>query len=418
MRPVDRIALLTGGGDRPYAHGLAFSLAAAGVRADFIGSDFLDSETLRDLDEIRFLNLRGDMSPEAPSCKKAIRVFRYYARLLAYSLTSDARIFHVLWNNRFESFDRTILMGFYRLLGKRVVRTVHNVNAAERDGRDTAFNRFTLKIQYALSHHLFVHTEQMKQQLMTQFGVAEQAISVIPFGINDTVPNTGLGNGDARRRLGLAGDHRVLLFFGNIAPYKGVEILVDAFASIARDDPRYRLVIAGRPKGEEAYWEEVQRSILALGVADKVVTRIEYIPDEQTEVYFKAADVLVLPYTYVFQSGVLFLGYNFGLPVIASDVGSLREDIVEGRTGFVCQPKDARSLEARIRQFFSSAIWERRNQARADIKRFADERYSWSAVAETTRQVYLRLLGVTGDAHDASGLSTCRSGADERPMPK
>lgn len=358
------------------------------------------------------------MSPEAPSGRKAVRVFRYYARLLAYSLTSDARIFHVLWNNRFESFDRTILMGFYRLLGKRVVRTVHNVNAAERDQRDTAFNRLTLKIQYALSHHLFVHTEQMKQQLMTQFGVDEDAVSVIPFGINDTVPNTALVKEDARRELGLRGDDRVLLFFGNIAPYKGVQILVDAFASIAKDDPRYKLVIAGRPKGEEAYWEEVQRSIVALGVADKIITRIEYIPDEQTEVFFKAADVLVLPYTYVFQSGVLFLGYNFGLPVIASDVGSLRDDIVEGRTGFVCRPQDASSLESWIRQYFSSSIWERRDDARADIKRFANERYSWSAVSETTKQVYLRLLGETDEAHGAAGPSMCRSDADERPMPK
>ena len=58
--------------------------------------------------------------------------------------------------------------------------------------------------------------------------------------------------------------------------------------------------------------------------------RIESVPDAETELYFKAADVLALPYTHVFQSGVLFLGYNFGLPVIASDVASLREDVVEG----------------------------------------------------------------------------------------
>ena len=387
------VALLTGGGDRPYAHGLAFSLAAAGVRMDFIGSDFLESEALRALEEVRFLNLRGDMSPEASPGKKALRVFRYYARLLAYSLTSDASIFHVLWNNRFEAFDRTILMGLYRLLGKRVVRTVHNVNDAERDGRDTAFNRFTLRIQYALSHHLFVHTEQMKQQLLSQFGVAASAISVIPFGINDTVPNTGLGNAEARRRLGLGDNDRVLLFFGNIAPYKGVEFLVDAFASLASEEPRYRLVIAGRPKGAEAYWAEVQRRIRTLGIEDKVLARIEYIPDEETEVYFKAADVLILPYTHVFQSGVLFLGYNFGLPVIASDVGSLREDIVEGRTGFVCRPNDAHSLEAKIRQYFSCPIWERRDAARAEIKRYADEKYSWTAVAATTKRVYLALSG-------------------------
>jgi glycosyltransferase involved in cell wall biosynthesis len=290
-----------------------------------------------------------------------------------------------------------------------VVLTVHNVNAAERDGSDGAFNRFTLRIQYALSHHLFVHTEQMKQQLMSQFGVAESAISIIPFGINDTVPNTGLGHQEARRRLGLASEDRVLLFFGNIAPYKGVEFLVDAFAALAGEKPRYHLVIAGRPKGAEAYWAEVQRRIRTSGIEDRVTERIEYIPDEDTEIYFKAADVLILPYTRVYQSGVLFLGYNFGLPAIASDVGSLREDIVEGRTGFVCRAYDARSLEAKIRQYFSCPIWERRDEARADIKRFADEKYSWTAIAAITKRVYVALLG---------DESKRRSGTDERPMPK
>ena len=66
----------------------------------------------------------------------------------------------------------------------------------------------------------------------------------------------------------------------------------------------------------------------------------EFIPDEETEIYFKAADVLVLPYRHIYQSGVLFLGYSFGLPVLAADVGSLKDEIVEGKTGFVFRPED------------------------------------------------------------------------------
>ena len=83
----------------------------------------------------------------------------------------------------------------------------------------------------------------------------------------------------------------------------------------------------------------------------------DYIPDSETELYFKAADVLALRTQDIFQSGVLFLGYSFGLPVVVTDVGSLRQDVVEGRTGFVCRPEDPHDLAASIARFFSSDLF-------------------------------------------------------------
>ena len=91
---------------------------------------------------------------------------------------------------------------------------------------------------------------------------------------------------------------------------------------------------------------EIQRAIERDVSRWRVLQRIGFIPDEETELYFKAADVLVLPYTRVYQSGVIVLGYTFGLPVIAADVGSLREEIVEGKTGFLCKPGDSIALNA------------------------------------------------------------------------
>ena len=116
-----------------------------------------------------------------------------------------------------------------------------------------------------------------------------------------------------------------------------------------------------------------------------MIERIEYVPDADTEIYFKAADVLVLPYVHIFQSGVLFLGYNFGLPVIASDVGSLREDIVEGKTGFVCKPRDPVDLAKSIETYFSSELYRHLDARRQEIRDFANERYSWTRVGEITR---------------------------------
>ena len=99
----------------------------------------------------------------------------------------------------------------------------------------------------------------------------------------------------------------------------------------------------------------------------------------------------VLPYTLVFQSGVLFLSYSFGLPVIASDVGSFREDIIEGETGFVCKPCDADDLANKIETYFKSDLFRALDRRRPKIRDYAIGRNSWEVVSEKTAQVYEKL---------------------------
>ena len=386
------VALLTGGGDRPYALGLAQSLAQEGVSLDFISSDFLESEDLRANPRVRVLNLRGSMDPTAQMVSRIGRVLRYYLRLIRYAFSAEPKIFHILWNNKFELIDRTLLVWYYRLCGRRIVMTVHNVNVRKRDGNDSAFNRATLRIQYRACEHLFVHTDEMKRDLIDSFAVSEKKVSVIPFGINSTVPDTGLASEEARARLGLALDDQVLLFFGNIAPYKGVEFLVAAMEAIENRLPRVHAIIAGRPKGAESYWRGLNERIEAAGLGSRIIRHIEYIPDEDTETFFKAADLLVLPYTRVFQSGVLFLAYNFGLPVIAADIASMKDDIVEGETGYVFEPGSGEDLATKIESYFASPLYADLSEARSRIRQYAAERYSWAKVAAITNAIYSALL--------------------------
>jgi glycosyltransferase involved in cell wall biosynthesis len=183
-----------------------------------------------------------------------------------------------------------------------------------------------------------------------------------------------------------------MLFFGNIARYMGLEYFVEAFIALAQESDLYRLVIVGRPKGGEDYWLSIQQRIVANGLNGRVVQRIEYVPDEQTELFFKAADVLVLPYTHIFQSGVLFLGYGFGLPVIAADVGALKEEIISGKTGLVFEPRNSNALAQVLRTYFDSALYRDLDRNRQLIRDYANERYSWTRAAETIVAVYKALL--------------------------
>jgi len=234
----------------------------------------------------------------------------------------------------------------------------------------------------------------MKKELSAEFRVNEKVITVIPFGINNSVPDTCITPAQARQKLGILEDKKVILFFGNIGPYKGLDILVAGFQQVASRSPFYQLIIAGKPRrGDEGYLDLIQESIRQSPYAERVVQKIEYIPDEETELYFKAADVLVLPYTHVFQSGVLFLGYSFGLPVIATNVGSLEEDIIEGRTGCLCKPRDPIDLARAIERYFESDLFKDLHARRQGIRDFANQRHSWEIVGEMTREVYAELLG-------------------------
>src|SRR5262249_30447043 len=172
----------------------------------------------------------------------------------------------------------------------------------------------------------------------------------------------------------------------------GVEYLISAFSALLSQDRSYRLIIVGRPKGSEDYWKQIQQEITRSRVSDRIIQRIEYIPDELTELYFKAADVLILPYTQVFQSGVLFLSYSFGLPVIAADVGTLREEIVEGVTGFAVKPRDSVDLASKVEKYFNSELFGDLENRRPQISKYANERYSWDKVAAITMAVYSNLL--------------------------
>jgi glycosyltransferase involved in cell wall biosynthesis len=310
-------------------------------------------------------------------------------RLLRYAAATDAKVFHILWLNRFVYLDRTLLTLYYKALGKRLVFTSHNVNAGARDGTDSPLNRLTLRFMYRRLDHIIVHTEKMKQQLQEEFGVGEENITVLPCGINHMVSKTEMTRAEARSRLGLGESEKAALFFGVITPYKGLEVLLRATAVLRSGREPVKLIIAGKvDRGFEAYGMELQALIEKHDLRGLLVERIGYIPDGDVEVYFKAADVLVLPYQYVYQSGVLFLAFHFGLPVIASDVGSLRDYVTEDLSGFVCRPGDPDELAGTIERYFGSPLFQDLELTRREIIRRAARDYSWDAIGQKTAAIY------------------------------
>jgi glycosyltransferase involved in cell wall biosynthesis len=387
-----RVALFTGCKDRPYAVELAVALAASGVSVDFIGDKTLDGPELHATPRLTFLDF-GGIVRTGGSVKRIASLLSYYVRLVRYAAFSDSVVFHILWNNRLEYMDRTLLTCYYRLRRRKVVLTAHNVNQAKRDGNDSILNRLTLKWQYRLIDHILVHTRKMKEELIRDFGVHEDAVTILNHPINTAVPNTELTPAQAKRRLGIPENAKVVLFFGRISPYKGVEYLLTAFEELVNADPQYRLIIAGQPKkGNEGYLARIRAAAAREANSRRIILRDEFIPDTDVELYMKAADVVALPYTDIAQSGVMFTAHAFGLPVIAADVGSFRETVIEDKTGFLFAPGDPADLARTIERYFASDLFKQLDRARGEIREHFLTRHSWHAAARHTSHVYQQLM--------------------------
>lgn len=385
------VALLTGGVDRHYVCALGKALAASGLALDLVGTDEMVSE-MSGFGNVKVLALYTTHRPDRSLLQKLVSYIGVYSRLIRYAATSASRVFHIFWEYKFPFIDRTFLLLYYKILGKRIALTAHNVNRAERDGVDSFWNRLTLRIQYRLVDHIFVHTKGMKDQLASSFGICPDKVTVIPFGSGGMVPRSLLTPAAAKRKLGLPESSRTILFFGRIARYKGLDLLVDAFERIAVDERRYRLIIAGESTSDwSQHWEEIRDRIESSTIREQVLQEIRHVRDDAMEVYFKAANVLVLPYRQIFQSGVLFMSHSFGLPVIAADVDSFRDEITEGTNGFLCRPNDAEDLAKAIERYFSSELFRSLEERRAGIQELLRRTHSWEIVAKMTGDVYVGL---------------------------
>jgi D-inositol-3-phosphate glycosyltransferase len=387
-----KVSLLSGGADKPYSLSMLQTLVSKGMKVDFIGNDDMSTAEIAAHESVNFLNLRGNQNPNASTRRKIARVLRYYCRLIKYATLTDSPLFHILWFGKFVLFDRTFLNIYFKLLGKKMVFTAHNIDEKQRDGGNHLLNRLSLKILYNLVDHIFVHTLKMKSQLVQEFNINEAKVSVIPFGIDNTIPKSDMTRSEAKAKLRLDDHEKVLLFFGNIAPYKGLEYLLYAMDRLRSGSDLFKLIIAGQIKCSHSYWERIEYIIEDLNLNDYVIKKIKYIQDEDVEALFKSSDVLILPYKFIFQSGVLFLSYSFGLPAIATDVGSLREYIEEGRTGMVCRAEDPDDLADTIRRYFASDLFLNLEENMRDILVYGNEKYSWDEVGNITCGVYENLL--------------------------
>lgn len=318
-----------------------------------------------------------------PGWKRGLRYLKGFFNAFKHARQRGARIahFHVFHVGVLEAAG--VLMA--RAAGLRSVVTVHDVEAFKPGSR----SKLMRSITYGLSTRLIVHNNTSRAELLTRSGVRPEKVSVIPHGSYLGLVAPSIDRMKARRVLGLPEhEERLILFFGQIKDVKGLDLLLEAFGNVQAELGRCRLLIAG--KVWKADFSRYQAIIDQHELADLVDLRIRYIPDSDVAAYYSAADLVVLPYRKIYQSGVLLMAMSFGTPVLASDLPGMTEIVEAGRNGFLFRSGDSDDLARELIRVLND------HAGRASVARQAlhdmETRFSWHAIGCDLKGVYQEAL--------------------------
>jgi len=370
-----RVIIIANGFQVDYIQNLVPGLAKHITKVEFIGSDiysFLGNS------QIEFYNLRGSHDEHAGMMIKMTRIFKYYFRLMLFLIRSKATVVHIQWI-RFELIDGVVFPIIIRLLGKKVVYTAHNVIPHDTSGKWVEFKFWMI---YSLQNLILVHTNFIKNELLIRFKVKENRVVVVPHGVYRVQDNNEIDKVSARRELGIPEDKFVILFFGIVSKYKGYDLLVDA-SNLITDIDRCFFLVGGKINPDyRAEFDQISQRCRE----DSFKFLSKYLTEREVEICFKASDVCVIPYREASQSGVLFMAYAYGLPVIAPDIGGFKDDILYGKTGLLYSGVESASLAKAIDLATSVNFLQRE-----DMKEYVDNTYSWDIIGANLAKIYFTL---------------------------
>lgn len=270
-------------------------------------------------------------------------------------------------------YDLTLLLNKMPPL----VTTIHDVYRHPGD-RDNVFgSEYTKRIAFSRSQQIIVHAESLKKTLTQDFRIPQHQVNILQHG--------ELGSLYQRRAKEnyIQREPYTLLFFGRIWPYKGLNYLIEALPLIAAKIPEFKLIIAGRGENIQQYFPN--------GLDSKRIEMINgFIPKEDVAALFQRATISVLPYIEASQSGVAALSYGMGTPIVASDVGGLKEVIKHEKDGLLVPPRDVQALADAIIRLLSDRNLQQQMQAAALAR--CQQDLNWSNLAEKTSEIYHKAM--------------------------
>ncbi|MFI4992342.1 MAG: glycosyltransferase family 4 protein [Solirubrobacterales bacterium] len=364
----------------PYDHALCRALGAAGAEVELFTSRFAYGPVaLPDGYERREFFYRAARGAPRSRLRTATKLAGHVPGMLRYRRAARAAdIAHFQWLP-VQHLDGRLLPRGRDGWGPKLILTAHDVMPREpRPGQLSAQRRL-----YERFDAVVVHSEHGRERLTRELSLEPDRVHVIPHGVFDhlAAERPGAGN-EPGGRAPFQTEKPVVLCFGLMRPYKGIDVLLQAWHGIEDAE----LWIAGMPR--------MDISRLRAGAPPNVRFVPRFITDPELPAYFRRADLVVLPYREIDQSGVLFTALAFGKPLLLSDVGGFPEIAATGAARTV-PAGDPAALRCALQELLgdSAALVSMAARARAA----AEGEYSWEAIARRTLDLYESLLRERAD---------------------
>jgi glycosyltransferase involved in cell wall biosynthesis len=234
--------------------------------------------------------------------------------------------------------------------------------------------------------HYIVHTQYSKLALEKQLEIPAQRISVIPHGVFSYYKEI-ISKMEPPSQWAQSVGKKKILFFGVLKPYKGVDVLLRAFAHLPKEISKDAVLqIVGYPKMPVGPLKDLTQR---LGIENQVLWDLRYLEESEVAAYFASSDVVVLPYRRIDQSGVLMIAIAFCIPIIATNVGGIAE-IIKNRThGILVEPDNVKALAQALEYILSDD--NTREQMKKALQDLSTGELSWESVAKKTMCVYQKL---------------------------
>jgi glycosyltransferase involved in cell wall biosynthesis len=313
--------------------------------------------------------------------------------LNAVRSNKDVSVVHVHWldayifnpSSRSKTLLHTILtiaqLLIINLKNTPVVWTVHNLVSHESTypWLERLFKHIIVRY---ICDALFVHCEAVTAEIVAEYKLPDSIcnkIHVINHGHYLNNYNDAISTEQARNELGLDQDKRIFLYFGQIRPYKGVPKLIEEFKSI--ESPDSLLLVVGSPAGDS-----LERAVRNKSTTDsRIRTILEFIPDNDIQIYMNAADCVVLPYNKITTSGSAVLAASFGKAIIIPRLGCVAEQLDE-EGSVIYSPDNKNGLRSALVESL-----ERNLSVMGEHNKQLARQRDWDGIANTTSQVYRKL---------------------------
>jgi len=299
----------------------------------------------------------------------------FHARL------SGLRIFHfhIFYTNVLVLFNLLLV----RLLFGKVVLTMHDVNSFANSSDSSIIGNMI----YKLTDLILTHNEFSKSEIIKINPNLSACIYIVPHGNYTPFINVQNNKEKSRKRLEIPNNKKVLLFFGMIKEVKGLDVLLHALKDVIKENPDVLLLIAGKP------WENdftnYQRIIDENNLSDYCLLHTKFIPHADVEHYYCAADLVVLPYKKIYQSGVLVMTLSYGKPALISDLPPLKEVVTDMQTAFLFESENSILLAEKLNLILLDS--EKLEQVRINGEELINTKYDWNEIGRQTKQVYQSL---------------------------